>query len=100
MGFISRSDVIGTTPGMNWYYRGRALPFKKFIRAFEPGILPEFYWQASTGKFIERTLYFWPIWLNFQSGAFFGYSVTPIFQRLTYTFTPLGATIKPGDYHY
>src|SRR5437868_13059741 len=29
MGFISRTDVVGTTPGMNWYYRGSKLPFKK-----------------------------------------------------------------------
>jgi hypothetical protein len=36
----------GTTPGMNWYYRGNKLPFKKILRAFEPGILPELYWQA------------------------------------------------------
>src|SRR5947207_1830051 len=67
MGFVSRTDVIGTTPGMNWYYRGRRLPFKKILRAFEPGFLPEFYFQASTGKFIESSLYFFPIWLNFQS---------------------------------
>ena len=96
MGFISRTDVIGTTPGMNWYYRGNKLPFKKILRAFEPGFLPEFYWQASTGKFIERSLYFWPVWLNFQSGAFFGYAITPVFQHLTEPFEPLGITIAPG----
>jgi len=100
MGFVSRSDAIGTTPGMNWYYRGKLLPFKKILRAFEPGFLPEVYWQASTGKFIERSLYFWPIWLNFQSGAFFGYSITPTFKRLTDVFNPLGVTIQPGDYHF
>ncbi|HKE92467.1 MAG TPA: DUF5916 domain-containing protein, partial [Gemmatimonadales bacterium] len=55
MGFISRTDVIGTTPGMNWYYRGRHLPFKNVLRAFEPGFLPEWYWQASSGKFIEQS---------------------------------------------
>lgn len=100
MGFVSRTDVIGTTPGMNWYYRGKKLPFKKLIRAFEPGFLPEFYWQASTGKFIERSLYFWPVWLNFQSGAYFGYSVTPFFQKLTEPFEPLGITIAEGNYNF
>jgi hypothetical protein len=100
MGFISRTDVIGTTPGMNWYYRGRRLPFKKVLRAFEPGFLPEWYWQASTGRFIERSLYFWPVWLNFQNGAYFGYAVTPVYQRLTEAFTPLGVTVAPGTYHY
>lgn len=100
MGFISRTDVLGTTPGMNWYYRGRLLPFKNVLRAFEPGFLPEWYWQASTGKFIERSLYFWPVWLNFQSGAYFGYSITPVYQNLTESFEPLGVTIAPGQYHY
>jgi hypothetical protein len=100
MGFISRTDVLGTTPGMNWYYRGRLLPFKHVLRAFEPGFLPEWYWHASTGKFIERSLYFWPVWLNFQSGAYFGYSITPVYQNLTESFEPLGVTIAPGQYHY
>jgi hypothetical protein len=100
MGFVSRTDVIGTTPGINYYYRGSKLPFKKILRAFEPGILPEFYYQASTGEFIERDLPIWPIWLNFQSGAFFGYGVTPTFQRLTNIFQPLGMNISPGEYNY
>ena len=27
LGFVSRNDVIGTTPGIFWYYRGKLLPF-------------------------------------------------------------------------
>ena len=100
MGFVSRTDVIGTTPGMNWYYRGKKLPFKKVLRAFEPGFLPEFYWQASTGKSIERTFTVFPVWLNFQSGAYFGYGVEPAYQRLTETFEPLGVSIVPGEYNF
>src|SRR6185437_2746116 len=89
MGFVSRTDVIGTTPGMNWYYRGKRLLFKKILRAFEPGFLPELYWQASTGKSIERTFTLFPVWLNFQSGAYFGYAIAPAYQRLTEPFEPL-----------
>ena len=100
MGFVSRTDVIGTTPGANWYYRGSKLPFKKILRAFEPGILPEFYHQVSTGKLIERQLYFFPVWLNLQSGAYLGYGIVPAFQLLTEPFEPLGVTIAPGSYHY
>ena len=99
-GFVSRTDVVGTTPGVNWYYRGKLLPFKKVIRAFEPGFLPEFYHQASTGKLVERDVILFPVWLNFQSGAFLGYEITPAFQRLTETFQPLGLTILQGDYNY
>jgi hypothetical protein len=100
MGFVSRKDVIGTTPGMNWYYRGKKLPFKKILRAFEPGFLPEFYWQASTGKLIERTFTVFPVWLNFQSGAYFGYGIVPSFERLTQIFDPLGVNIAPGIYNF
>jgi hypothetical protein len=100
MGFVSRTDVIGTTPGMNWYYRGKRLPFKKVLRAFEPGFLPEFYWQASTGKSIERTFLFFPVWLNFQSGAYFGYAFDPQYERLTAPFDPLGVHIGTGVYNY
>ena len=100
MGFVSRTDVIGTTPGMNWYYRGKLLPFKKILRAFEPGFIPEFYWQASSGKSIERTLYFWPLWFNFQSGAYLGYAIYPSYQNLTQPFTPLGITIPSGNYNF
>ena len=72
MGFVSRTDVVGTTPGINWYYRGNKLPFKKILRAFEPGILPEFYYQASTGKFIERDLTYLAYLAKFSERRFFG----------------------------
>jgi len=100
MGFVSRKDVIGTTPGMNWYYRGSLLPFKSILRAFEPGILPELYLQESTGKFTEFDLPVWPIWLNFQSGAFFGYNFTPSIQHLVAPFQPLGVNIPVGNYNF
>lgn len=100
MGFISRTDVVGSTPGMNYYYRGKYLPLKKILRALEPGFLPEFYWQASTGKLVERSLYFYPVWFNFQSGAYLGYGVTPVYRLLTDTFSPLNVKILPGAYHY
>ncbi len=100
MGFVSRKDVVGTTPGINYFYRGKLLPFKKVIRAFEPGFQPEFYYQASTGKFIGRDLTCFPLWFNFQNGAYLGYAVSGEYQKLIDVFQPLGVTIAPGDYHY
>ena len=100
LGFISRSDVIGTTPGIFWYYRGKLLPFKKAIRAFEPGIMTEFYHQASTGILLERQININPIWFNFQNGGFFGYLLNPTYQRLTESFQPLGINIDTGIYRY
>ena len=100
MGFVSRSDVVGTTPGIFWYNRGNWLPFKKYIRAFEPGIMTELYHQASTGKLIESQININPVWFNFQNGGFLGYLVNPTFQSLTEPFEPLGVTIPVGDYNY
>jgi hypothetical protein len=100
LGFVSRSNVIGTTPGVFWYYRGKWLPFKKRIRAFEPGVFPEFYHDASTGKLIERQLTVNPIWINFQNGGYIGYIITPTYQLLTEPFAPLGINIPEGKYNY
>lgn len=99
-GFVARKDIIGTATGMNWFYRGNLLPFRKVVRAFEPGFLPELYWQASTGKLIERQMWFFPLWLNLQNGGYLGYSVNPIYQGLTEPFEPLGVHIDAGDYHF
>ncbi len=100
MGFVSRSDVIATTPGMNYFYRGNLLPFKSFLLSYDPGILPEVYFTSSTGKFSEADLPFYPLWFNFKDGGFFGYAVESYWQNLTTTFAPLNVNIAPGTYHY
>lgn len=100
MGFVSRTNVIGTTPGIFWWYRGKRLPFKKWLRAFEPSIFPEFYHEVTTGKLVEKTWMVYPVWLNLQSGAYFGYSFTPTYQFLTENFEPLGVKITSGPYNY
>lgn len=100
VGFVSRTDVIGTTPGIYYYYRGSHLPFKKWIRAFEPGFAGELYHQASTGRLLQRDLSFFPLFLNLMSGAYLGYGLIHSFQRLTEPFEPLGIYLQPGDYTY
>ncbi len=100
MGFISRNDVISTTPGANYFYRGDLLPFKKFLLAYSPGILPELYYTASTGKFSEADLPVFPVWFNFRDGGFLGYGFIAVWQHLTSTFSPLNVDIGPGSYHY
>jgi hypothetical protein len=100
MGFISRNNVIGTTPGFIRYFRGGKLPFKKWIRSFDPGVDVQFYHQASTGKLIERQVIIYPFYLNLQNAGYLGYGVNNIFQHLPATFSPLGIEIGPGDYRY
>jgi len=100
MGFVSRTDVIATTPGIFYYYRGKSLPMKKILLAWEPSISPEIYHQASTGKLIESSIYVFPLWLNFKSGAYLGYGFIPVYQFLVVPFQPLDVTIAAGAYHY
>ena len=100
MGFVSRINVIGTTPGVIYYYRGDKLPFKNWLRSFDPGIDAQIFHEASTGKLIERQLIFYPFYLNLHNAGYLGYGLNDIFQHLPETFMPLGVPIEAGDYKY
>jgi hypothetical protein len=100
MGFVSRNDVIGTTPGVFWYNRGKWIPFKKLIRSYEPSLLVEVYHQASTLKLTEANVGISPFWIMLQSGGFFGHIFTPNYQNLMQGFSPLGIKIDSGKYDY
>jgi Domain of unknown function (DUF5916)/Carbohydrate family 9 binding domain-like len=100
MGFVSRSNVIGTTPGFIWQYRGDKLLFKRHIRSFEPGLNGEFYNNASSGRLMEKQLNIRPVYFNMQSGAYAGYNLQIIYQRLLSTFEPLGIVIGEGEFNY
>lgn len=100
VGFVSRSNVIGTTPGFSRFIRGERLPFKKWLRAFEPGVSAQFYHQASTGQLVERQYRLWPMYLSFHGGGFLGYGLNIQSQFLTAPFEPLSIVIPTGDYNY
>jgi hypothetical protein len=100
MGFVSRTNVIGTTPGFFTNYRGILLPYKKMIRSFAPGVTTEFYHQSTTRKLIERSITFYPIWINLQNGGYLRFSSSPVYQYLNDPFTPLGIAINAGEYRY
>ena len=100
VGFVSRQDVVSTSPGFYWYYRGSRLPYKKLIRSFEPGVASEFYHSLSTHQLTERSISLIPLWLNLQTGGYIGGIITPTYQRLTTYFEPLGVFISQGEYNY
>jgi hypothetical protein len=97
-GFVSRSNVVSTTPGFFFIIRKPWIP--KFIRGLEPGAFTEFYWNATTGQLQEMQVSLNPVWIALQSGGFMGLFVNPTFQRLDETFSPLGVDIAPGTYQY
>ena len=100
MGFVSRSNVIGTTPGVIRYFRGDRVPLKKWIRAIEPSVMAEFYHDPTSMDLIERKLTSYPLYFTLQSGGYLGYGFNDFFQRLTQTFSPLGVEIQTRDYNY
>jgi hypothetical protein len=97
-GFVSRRNVIATTPGFYFRHQYRWLP--KFIRFSEPGLYVEVYHKASTRDLQEASININPVWLAFQSGGGFGYFTFLYRQNIDEVFTPLDITIAPGDYRY
>ncbi|UFH55690.1 carbohydrate binding family 9 domain-containing protein [Spirosoma sp. KNUC1025] len=99
MGFVSRNDVIATTPGAYLVNRGRWLP--RWVRGFEPGAFLELYHKASTGYLQEAQYNMNPVWLTFQNGGNIGLFVNPTFQRLDDgDYRPLSLNIASGKYRY
>lgn len=100
LGFVSRENIIATTPGLFTNLRGEWMPLKSIIRSFRPGIETAFYHQASTGDLAEREVRFYPFWLDLQRGGIVRYSVSWNHQVLMNSFRPLGISIDPGVYTY
>ncbi len=98
MGFVSRNDVLANTPGFYLTNRGKWLP--SWVRSFEPGLFVEYYHSASKGHLLERQISFNPIWLNLQSGGFFGLIYNLYYQKLEEAFAPVNIQISPNEYHY
>jgi len=99
MGFVSRGDVIATTPGLYLVNRAKWLP--KWVRNFEPGAFFELYHKASTGYLQEAQYNLNPIWLTFQNGGNVGLFVNPTYQRLDDgDYRPLDLAIVSNRYRY
>lgn len=100
VGFVSRKNIVGTTPGIFWYNRDKLVPLKKIFRQYEPSLFAEWYHQASTGKLIERSVGISPFWFSLQNGGYIGHIYTPYYQNLSEAFAPLGVKINTGEYKY
>jgi hypothetical protein len=98
MGFISRTNVISNSQGIDLNIRGKWLP--KFVRFWEPGVYTEVYHSLKTGHIIEQHLISGPLWFNLQNGGIIGGYVEGAIQNLEDDFNPVGIRIKPGSYDY
>ncbi|MFZ6014406.1 MAG: DUF5916 domain-containing protein, partial [Bacteroidota bacterium] len=99
-GFVSRTDAISISPGVFANLRGKHLPFRKWVRSYQPAVVSAWYHQASTGKLTERDIRVYPLYFEMQDGGYYGFSVSTIHQQLLTPFAPLGVNISEGVYDY
>lgn len=97
-GFVSRHNVAAINSG--FFFNIRRLWFPKWLRALEPGMFPEIYFNAQTRGLQEARVSLNPIWITLQNGGFFGAFFDPTFQHIEETFSPVGIDIQPGIYRY
>jgi len=100
LGFISRTNIVSTSPGMIANYRGRLLPFREIFRAFKPQIIGNWFHEASSGNLSEREIIVSPFSLEAQNGATLGYSQLFIRQNIYSPLSLLNETIDVGTYDY
>lgn len=97
MGFIFAQNTVHHSPGGYFIWRPKKI---KWIRRQDPGFFVNYYHNASNGKFQQANIYFFPIYLFFQDGSFFQYSITPTWQRIDFPFALLGLPVALRDYQY
>ena len=102
VGFVSRRDLIVTSPAGNVDLRPDWKP--RFVRRFEPGFISYVYHRLSDGQFQEAWLSIMPLNVEFQNGAEISFRIEPNWQELEAEdvgfFRPLGIELAPGNYQY
>jgi hypothetical protein len=111
IGFVSRNDVLESSSGFYWLYRGKVLP--TWIRAFEPGMFYLSYNQPSlttvtptatiteSFKLIEQQINLNPLWITTQNSDGLGLFWTHNYQKLDQQFNPIGLfNLSKGEYNY
>ncbi|MCS7017938.1 MAG: DUF5916 domain-containing protein [Cytophagales bacterium] len=97
-GFVSRHNVAAVNAGM--FLNIRQSWYPRWLRALEPGIFPEIYFNAQTRRLQEARISINPVWITLQNSGFLGIFSDPTFQHLEETFSPLGIDIASGSYQY
>lgn len=98
MGFVFQKDVMFHSPGGYAILRPKSLPF---IRRWDPGAYVNYYHDLKDfGRFQQASIYLFPIYMWFKDNSFFELSLTPTWQNINFSFSPLGINIEQGNYRY
>jgi hypothetical protein len=98
-GFLSRSDLIRSNPGVTFDLRPRWKP--PFVRRFVFHTSANVFHRASDGQFQEAQWFVPLLGAYFSDSGWFLTYVVPNWQTLDLPFSPLpGLQVEPGRYQY
>lgn len=99
MGFVFAQNTLYHNPGGYYIWRPKK-KLGKLIRRWDPGAYVNYYQNASNFRFQQADLYFFPVYIIFQSGAFLEYAITPTWQNIDFPFEQLGIPLEQKQYFY
>jgi hypothetical protein len=99
MGFVFASNTLYHNPGGYYIWRPKG-KLGKLIRRWDPGAYVNYYQNAGNFRIQQADVYFFPVYIILQSGAFFEYAITPTWQNIDFPFLQLNIPIGQKRYFY
>lgn len=99
MGFVFASNTLYHNPGGYYIWRPKG-KLGKLIRRWDPGAYVNYYQNAGNFRIQQADVYFFPVYIILQSGAFFEYAITPTWQNIDFPFLQLNIPIEQKRYFY
>lgn len=99
MGFVFATNTLYHNPGGYFIWRPKG-KLGKLIRRWDPGAYINYYQNAEDFRFQQADVYLFPVYIIFQSGAFFEYALTPTWQIINFPFQQLSIPLEQKQYYY
>lgn len=99
MGFVFATNTLYHNPGGYYIWRPKGR-LGRLIRRWDPGVYVNYYQNANDFRFQQADVYLFPVYVIFQSGAFFEYAITPTWQNIDFPFRQLGIPLEQKQYFY
>ncbi len=99
MGYVFAHNTVRQSTGGYFIWRPKGWLGKK-IRRQDPGVYATIYNDYRGFGFQQADLYFFPLYIFFQTGAFFEYAITPTWQNINFQFQQLSIPLEQKRYFY